>query len=61
MSQGIVHKAGIRAFALVILCTSIQYLIGWYAVVNSVPRNTAHLHQVYIFDKIYRYLNSNNI
>jgi len=46
MGKGIVHKAGIRAFAVVIFCTSVQYLIGWFAVVKSVPKLTALLHQV---------------
>lgn len=46
MGKGIVHKAGIRAFALAMFCTSMQYLIGWFAVVNSVPKMTALLHQV---------------
>ncbi len=45
-SREMVHKSGIRAFGFIIFCTSVQYLIGYYAVVNSVPKKTALLHQV---------------
>lgn len=55
IGKGFVHRAAITGFGTVILFTTLQYIIGIYSVINSVPKNYALTHQVIFFNKLISY------